>query len=223
MLRRALDQVHSDAIYIESSHSFEQFRKARRRLGNAGWHSASDGGCGLGAVVLRFMFGFARVPHCFELTPTEISWEVDGDGGAESVGGFIGKGGAAQKTNQRLSSIMAEARQPLRHRLEEGDDDSATEKRNKNGGHHRHAAFRTPLGPPPLPISSTGGGSGGGGRDGGNRKTKSSERKNEFSALADGALVLIYRFYCRVQNPGSKLARRLNSFEEVKECNSVLR
>jgi hypothetical protein len=80
-------------------------------LGNSFWVAAADGGTmqdkpgfgfESGPVVLRFQLSFHRQPHLFELSATEVAWEVDGDGGLESVGGFPGKGGAAlARTTQR--------------------------------------------------------------------------------------------------------------------------
>mmetsp|Transcript_30025 Transcript_30025/g.54480 ORF Transcript_30025/g.54480 Transcript_30025/m.54480 type:complete len:383 (+) Transcript_30025:163-1311(+) len=216
LLRCAIDRVHAEAEHTERSQAFERFRVARRGLGNAGWACAGDGGCGLGLVVVRFMFGFPRAAHAFELTPTEVAWEVDGDGGLESVGGFVGKGGAAQKANQGLALKMAAERQPLALIDQRSNGDEHSSARNKNAPaaarKAQPASFSTPLGVPPLPATATASS---------RRRPPVLKACNE-SAWAGGALVLIYRFYCRVQNPGSKLARRLESFDEIAQCNAVL-
>jgi hypothetical protein len=90
-------------------------------LGNTYWVAAADGGTmqdkpgsefESGPIVLRFQLSFNRRPHWFELSPTEIAWEVDGDGGLESVGGFPGKGGAALPLKKRSTSNKGKPPRP---------------------------------------------------------------------------------------------------------------
>ena len=63
-------------------------------------------------------------------------------------------------------------------------------------------AFNTPLGPPPS--------------------ARLPRKGLAAPALVEGALILIFRFYCKVQSPGSQLGRRVRGFDEARECNASL-
>lgn len=40
--------------------------------------------------------------------------------------------------------------------------------------------------------------------------------------LVDGSLIIIYRFYCKIQQPGSKLGGNRPDFDDIKECNGSM-
>jgi len=113
-----------------------------------------------------------------QLSPTEILWEVDGDGGLESLGGFPGKG-SAKRAPPRPQPIPQLPPNPAKP---------------KAAAPLAHSQSHAPVhAQPPASVD-----------------------------LVDGALVVAYRFYCRVQTPGSQLGRAPLGFDEVAECNASL-